>query len=348
MPLNRPLALSLVLCSSCFCFAQAGKPETQNPVTKGTLQVIKTVPSNDVARDFTMPLQCDADGNVYSKNNSDGFPSIHKISPKGERTASFVANSCSDIKVQHTGVFFVAQDGRVYQLAFPLEDKPHVLVFKDDGTCHSQIKLDTPFSFIPYQLVVFPSGNMLISGTRWRAQLKQYVPYTALFSASGTVLKDVDLDSDPEKPQGAATKAGVESEAAQRRSVSGGAMLLAADNNVYLIHKEEAPTVYAISEGGAVTRSFRVDPEASGMVAETMQIAGNRIAILFGEPKAHRALIKVVDLEGKPLAQYDAPTQNGRITLPLTLSCYSYPPETFTFLSSTQEDKVVLETVEPR
>ncbi len=209
MLLNRPLVVSLIVSTGCFCFGQTGgETEVQNPVTKGTLQIAKTVPSNDVARSFATPLQCDADGNVYSRSDSDGFPSIHKINPKGERTASFVATSCSDIKMQHTGQFFIAQDGRVYEVAFPLEDKPHVLIFKDDGTCHSKIKLDTPFSFSPYQLVVFPSGNMLIAGTRWRAQLKQYVPYTALFSSSGTVLKDVDLDSDPEKPQGAAPKAG--------------------------------------------------------------------------------------------------------------------------------------------
>jgi len=336
-----------IIATACFSFGQADhQAELPNSVTKGTLQVAKTVTSNDVAREFTMPLQCDGDGNVYSRSDSDGFPSIHKISLKGENSAAFAPSSCSDIKVQHTGEFFVAQDGHLYQVAFPVEDKPHVLIFNDDGTCHSKIKLDTPFSFIPYQLVVFPSGNMLISGTRWRAQLKQYISYTALFSSSGTVLKDVDLNSDPEKPQSATGKGDGEGE--QGGAISGGAMLLAGDNNAYLIRREATPTIYTVSEGGVVTRHFRVDPGEPDLVTAGMQITGNRIAILFGEPMAHRALIKIVDLEGKGVAQYDVPTRNGRITLPLTLACYTYPPEAFTFLSTAKDDKLALKIVEPR
>ncbi len=344
------VAIFLISLAGSLSFGQDRRErEIQNPVNKGSLQITKTVPSTDVARDFAMPLQCDADGNVYLRSDSDGFPAIHKITPKGERTATFVASSCSDIKVRHTGQSFVAPDGRVYQVAFPVDQQPYVLIFDDDGTCHSKIKLDTPFSFMPYQLVVFPSrGNMLISGTRWRPQSKQYVPYTALFSSSGTILKDVDLESDPEKPKDATGKAHPEDAPAELHSVSGGAMLLAGDNNVYLIRKEAAPTIYAISEGGSVTLSFRVDSGDPNLLADGMQITGNRIAILFGGPNGSRALIKVVDLEGKQLAQYDVPTRNGRITLPLTLACYSYPPEAFTFLSTTKDDKLVLETVEPR
>ena len=350
MILNKLLIAARIVSITCFCFGQAGNDaEIQNALTKGTLQITKTIPSVDTARDFEMPLQCDADGNVYLKSDSDGFPAIHKINPKGERTATFVASSCSDIKVQHTGTFFVAQDGQVYQLAFPLGEQPYVLVFDDDGTCHSKIKLDTPFSFAPYQLVVFPSrGNMLISGTRWRVESKTYVPYSGLFSSSGTVLKDVDLDSDLEKPQDPKKKADREDERAQLHSVSGGTMLLAGDSNVYLIRKEATPTIYAISEGGAVTRHFRVDPGEPDLVAQGMQVAGNQIAILFGEPDAKRALMNVVDLEGKEVAQYSVATRNGRITFPLAMACYSYPPETFTFLGTTQDDKLVLNTVEPR
>src|SRR6185312_13702634 len=114
-------------------------------------------------------------------------------------------------------------------------------------------------------------------------------------------------------------------------------------NNVYMVGREAAPTVYAISEGGAVVRRFRVAPETSDMVAEGMQITGNRMAVLFRELKASRALLKIVDLEGKEVAQYDVPTKNGRLTLPMTLSCYSYAPETFTFLNSTKDDKLVVE-----
>ncbi len=287
---------------------------------------------------------------MYSRSDSDGFPAIHEISPKGERKATFVPSSCSDIKVQLPGNFFVAPDGRLYQLAFPSDGmQQFVLIFDDDGTCHSKIKLDTPFHFMPYQLVTFPSGNMLISGMRWRAQLKSYVPYTALFSSSGTILKEVALESDPTKPTdgtAAGSVGGTEHE--QRSLVRGGAMLLAADGSAYLMRREAAPTVFAISEGGSVTRRFGVDSGEPDVTAVGMHIAGNRIAILFEGPNASRALIKVVDLEGKPLAQYEAPTRNGRSTLGAVFACYSYPPEDFTFLTTIEDNKAALRTVEPR
>ncbi len=350
MPLNRPLAVSLIVFTGCFAFAQAGdKTEPQNLVTKGELQITKTVPSSDIAISFVTPLQCDADGNVYSRSDSDGFPSIHKLSPKGELTASFVPSSCSDIKVQRTGEFSVAPDGRVYQLAFA-PDYPlrYVLIFDDDGTCHSKIKLDTPFSLMPYQLVTFPSGNMLISGTRWRAQMKRYARYTALFSSSGTILKEVDFESDPTAPTGEAADGSVsETEQEQNHSLARGAMLLAADNNAYLMRSGPVATIYALSEGGSVLRRFRVDSGDSDMVAVGMHIASNRIAVLFESPAASRALIKVVNLEGKQLAQYEAPTRNGRARLGAAFACYSYPPEDFTFLTNAADNKVVLRTIEP-
>ncbi len=350
MPLKGPFAISLIVFTGYFAFGQAAaRVSAKDVAASGVLQITKTVPSKDIATTFESPVQCDDDGNVYSKTDSDGFPAIHKLSPKGERTASFVPSSCSDIKVQRAGQFFVAPDGRVYQVAFPLGDKPHVLVFDDDGACDSKIKLGTPFAFMPYQLVTFPSGNMMISGARWKAQLKRSVRYTALFSSDGTILKEVDFDREPTAPtDGNGTGSVKETEQEQNHSLARGAMLLAADNNAYLMRSGPVATIYAISEGGSVVRSFRVDSEEPDVVAQGMHIAGNRIAVLFGAPHGSHVLIKVVDLEGKPLAQYEAPTQYGRSTLGAVFACYSYPPEDFTFLSTTADEKVVLKTIEPR
>jgi hypothetical protein len=343
-------SLLILVAGSLSVGQEAGKVEASNAVTNGVLEITKTVASSDTTAVFTMPLQCDADGNVYLKSDTDGFPDIHKISPKGERMASFVPTSCSDIKVHLAGEFFVASDGRVYQVAVPPDGmQPFVLVFDDDGTCHSKIKLDTPFPFKPSQLVTFPSGNMLSSGMRWRPQLKSYMFYTALFSSSGTILKDIDFESDATTATHGDSAGSVkETEQEQTHSLSRGAMLLAPDNNAYLMRSGAGATIYAISEGGSVIRSFRVDAGESDVMACGMHLAGNRIAVLFGGSNASRALIKVVDLEGKPLAQYSAPIKNGRSTLSLTFACYSYPPEAFTFLDTTKDEKLVLQTVEPR
>jgi hypothetical protein len=308
-----------------------------------------------MAEPFAMPIECDLDGNIYLKTDNDGISSIHKLTPKGERAAAFMASACPDIRVQVGGFFTVGLDNRVYQVAFP-EDEPkrYVLVFNPDGSCHSKIKLDVALWFIPYQIATYPSGTMLITGLRSSAdpEVQATWPYTALFSSSGSLLKAIDLEDDAELHKHAAAgdpKYSSPTNPSGNTAIARGVMQVARDGNVYLMRRVSPALIYGISEGGAVVRKITVDPGESDLMPSEMHIAGNRIAILFRNVRTNLTLLKVVDLEGKPIAEYAEPINNGKHILGAGFACYSYPPrDTFTFLATLEDRKLGFRIVEPQ
>jgi hypothetical protein len=336
-------------------FAQASRASKQQASSSGRqLEIVKTATTSSTQYVFEMPLKCDDAGNIYVKSREEGFSAIHKFSPAGERVASFAASTCPDIKVQIAGAFFVAPDGRVSQVVFsPNEMQPSILVFKDDGSCHSKIKLDTTFSFQPYQFVVLPSGAMLVSGLRWSAQDRAHLPYLGLFSASGSVLKEVDLadESSLEEPTvGTSPIPAARDTSSSDPTVTRGEVQLAADGIAYLMRSGSPTQIYAISQGGVVVRRFTIDPGDSRLTPAQMHVAGNRIAILFLDPKpgSKRTLLKIVDLHGNPMAEYTQIQKDGRPALLPTLACYSFPPDRFSFLATPREGKLTIEIAEPR
>jgi hypothetical protein len=302
-----------------------------------------------MAAGFEMPIVCDSKGNIFLKTEADGASAIHELNPAGERIATFTAGMCPDIKLQIAAQFAVADDGRIYQVAIPSDDsKRAVIVFNADGSCHSKIKLDTPFSFIPYQIATYRSGTMVIAGLRWTG--KTMSPYTALFSSSGTVLKSIELEDDAELENRAIEgdpKVVSATNPSGNSAVARGQMELASDGSVYLMRRVSPAVLYAISEGGAVVRRFTVDPGESDLMPSEMHIAGNRIAILFRNVRTNQTLLKVVNLEGKGVASYTEPTENGKPTLGLGFACYSFPPDKFTFLTTFDDNRIGFRIAEP-
>jgi hypothetical protein len=330
---------------------QATKPATRPAHAATNLQVTKTIKaSGDTTTVFALPILCDADSNIYMRTDSDGFPSIHKLKSNGDLAARYTASSCPEIRVQIAGQFTVAPDERVYQFVFAPDDvNRYLFVFNSDGTCHSTIKLDAQGVLTPYQIVVFPSGNMLIAGQRWSAKLKSMLPYTALFNSSGTALKEIDLDNDAQTPDAEGPRStGVPPDTNVKGAISGGSMQIGGNGNVYLMRKASPATIYAISEGGMLVRRFVVDPGDVSLMPLEMQVAGTQLAIFFRDSQAARAVIEVVDLEGHEVARYDEPPNKlGRSALGAVFACYSTNPDRFVFLTSIH-DRSGLNIVEAR
>lgn len=346
------LKCSLVLASSTL-LAQT-TAHYAKPSSSGQLGVVKTVESQETASSFEHPIECDDDGNVYLQTDADGISAIRKLSPAGERVATFTAGTCPDIKVQLGATFTVGSDSRVYQIAFP-QDEPHryVLVFDRDGSCRSKIKLDVSLRFIPYQIATYPSGTMLIAGVRSLPgkEPDAMAPYTALFSSSGDLLKTIDLESDDEHPRtdvGGNLSDAAPSNRSGSRAISRGMMQTAQDGNVYLIRHESPAVIYAISESGTVVRHFTVDPGKADLVPSEMHIASNRIALLFQNDRTHESVLWVVNLNGEPVAEYSEPLTPGKSSLGWAFVCYTYPPhDTFTFLTTLAGEKLGLRIAEP-
>jgi hypothetical protein len=348
------LRASLLLAAS-MAYGQTGGVVASPTVagSRAQLGVVKTVTTSSTEDDdFELPVNCDETGNVYMKSRSDGISAIHKYNPAGERIASFMASTCPDTKVQIAGTFFVAQDGRVSQVVFPPnEPQTSILVFEDDGSCHAKIKLDTPFSFQPYQLAVLPSGAMLISGLRWFPRGKAYLPYVSLFSASGSVLKEVDLSDESsleESVDGKTPRPVAQDKSKPDSSVTHGNMLVAADGNVYLMRSGSEAEIYAISQGGVVVRRFTIDPGDSDFTPREMHADGTRLAVLFSDSRTKRDLMKVVDLHGNLIAEYTTILRDGKPSLFPTFACYSLLGDKFTFLTISKDNKLLIEIAQPR
>ena len=73
-----------------------------------------------------------------------------------------------------------------------------------------------------------------------------------------------------------------------------------------------------------------------------MHMAGNRIATLFRNALTLEEIIKVVDLDGHDVATYEEPVINGQHALGPAFACYANNPERFTFLTTTEDNKLGL------
>jgi hypothetical protein len=300
--------------------------------------------------------ECDATGNFYLPTDS---LTISKFNAKGEQVATIKANSSSDApQVDHVGRFVAAADGEVYQLAFPWSYDRDVFLYSKDGSYKSKIKLDAGGVWSPSLFVALPSGNFLATGQKWNRTAKEYGPFTGIFSSDGSLLKELQLEDDAYINQQRSwgdsrfTLGPGQVNSSINFAISRGEMKLGDDGNVYLLRWLNPAVIYAISPGGEVVRRFTVDPDAPELTVGGMEIAGNRIAVVFRKGREGENIeqeqIKVVDLEGNKVATYGMPMVDGHVAFGITLACYTQNPEQFTFLDWTKDEKLVLKITEPQ
>lgn len=308
--------------AALICRGQSGTaPKDKNIATPKPPQlalVDSVVVKSEMAQGFVDPLKCDGDGNLYLMSAVDATSGIRKLNARGERLALFVANSASDLQVQLATYFSVAPNGDVYQLAFLRKTIDRaVLVYSKDGKYKRHIKLNVNFDWVPSEVASFPDGDVLVAGSKSDPNSDVHVklPFTALFSSSGTLRKQVALEDD-EKIQDMAVSGDSRvvppDHPFSNMAVVGGQMEAAGDGNVYLMRRMSPAIVYAVSPDGEVVKRFSVDPGNADYMPISMHIAGRRIAILFREPQTDEVSVKIVDLEGRELETYDEPKVNGR------------------------------------
>jgi hypothetical protein len=253
--------------------------------------------------------------------------------------------------------FSLGGDGSLYQLIL-LSDQidRYVFVYKPDGALKSKIKLDTKFPWVPAALAAFSSGSFLITGQEYdRDAANSMWPITAIFSADGVLLKEISLEDDEsirDMTEAGDRRVVSPQNPTSNRAISFSQMEAAADGNIYLIRWLSPAFFYAISPGGEVLRRFIVDAGDPDYRVAAMHISGNRIAVLFVHPQSRKNLIKVTDLEGRPITTY-VESDVDRMPTPQTrfgasLACYIHAQEQFVFFESGAEDKLQLVIAEPR
>jgi hypothetical protein len=79
-----------------------------------------------------------------------------------------------------------------------------------------------------------------------------------------------------------------------------------------------------------------------------MHVGGNRIAVLFRNDQTHEEILKVVDLDGRDVAAYQAPMVNGWSALGPAFVCFASNPDRFTFLTNMDDNKLGIITATPK
>jgi len=360
--LYRVLLSFAALC--VVCLAQSQSPAgDQQPTAKDSKQptplhlvtVESVTATSEVATGFA-DLVCDGDGNLFLGSESPSVPGIRKLSPKGELTALFQPNANPDVQVMGAGSFSVAEDGEVYLwVGSKNEITRYVLVFKPDGSYKTRIKLQPGFPWVPASIAVFPNGTLLMTGQEYDKDIHQAMwAFTGIFSADGTLLKEVNLEDDQAiHDMTAAHDPRVTSSRnpTSDRAVSWGRMEAARDGNIYVMRWESPAIFYAVSPGGEVVRRFTVDSGNSDFTPVEMHISGNQIAVLFVQHQSMERIMKVVDLEGHEIATYKELSADGKPkpgAIGIAFACYDSKRERFTFLATGDNEKIQLKFAEAR
>lgn len=308
---------ALLLTLNLFVVAQVKQPQiganataTGAPRPLGRSQMAKIpVPISSVAFEGNTG-RCDESGNIYvlplppgGVLGKDRIP-LQKITPEGLPAETF--------QVPLEGFMdrgiFVAGNGDVYRMGWELDTRGFfdVVKFRKGGPVQSTVRLEIERGFVPQHLAVFPSGEFLLSGTIDRA-----MPKAAVFNAGGKLIKTIYEPEDEEaRNQTVAHNPNYlfEASADQRFGVYDimGDAAVGPDGNVYLLRAAPPALVFVISPKGEVTRKFRVDPGDDSLISSSIWIHANRLAVAFqprrGMPAL--ALVKVVDLEGRPVTSH--------------------------------------------
>jgi hypothetical protein len=341
------------------------KPSTKSKSSSkqhSQLAVIETIKiPSERAEGFSTeePLRCDADGNFYLRVQEVVEPAIRRINAEGVQDVLFRPSSIPDLNVEDAAYFSVREGGDIDQLvSISNSEDSYIVTFKSDGSYKSKVKLQPGFSFIPYQLATFASGEWLVTGVRYDPEVHVKWPFTGIFSEDGTLLRQITLKDDEQIRKMAARgdpAVVLKGHNNGNREIRLGEAVAAGDGNVYVMRKLSAFTVYAISPGGDVVRQFRIDPGSLDFQPLSMQVAGNRMAVLFLNKSSFSknsnsesispkdVILKVVDLEGHELATYDVGTSD----MGIAFVCYALPDK-FTFLTKTTDNFLGFSVAEPR
>jgi hypothetical protein len=91
----------------------------------------------------------------------------------------------------------VDAQGNVYQLA-SVGMQRYVFLFDSDGDLKAKVNLDPGFEWLPGFVAPFASGALLVSGVRVHLDPGEQTtkPFTGIFSAHGTLRREVTLPDD--------------------------------------------------------------------------------------------------------------------------------------------------------
>ena len=297
--------------------------------------------ASEIGGAFMFPARCDADGNLYIRKYATDRPllgPIAKIDSEGKRVALFDPAAISQLKPDRADAFTPAPDGGLYQIASVGIARPqiYVLHFSSDGSPSTPIRLDADFQ--PFQFAAFANGNLLASGVQRDLQNRDLQKkedrgraYTAVFSADGSLLAQLSLES-PAKPASAAAKPAGKSAVSKPQAAAPTLDLSDAepgpDGNIYVLRRSSPALIYVISPAGKIVKTLKINSPAAGVMPNTFHVAANRVALSFWDDATNSQTIAVIDAQtGSRVATYSDAGGLGP-----SFACYFADEGVFTFL----------------
>ena len=295
---------------------------------------------------------CDSKGNLFAtlwKSEVGDGPADRPLlifDNAGLLKAQFSSSRKSDPGLSVHEPTALLSDGGAARLASPRwsRDAPWLTVFSAEGKLKSRVQLDPP-GFLPYQLAVFPSGELLVSGLEHvhsRLALGPCKSFTAIYDKNGHLQKrlslpeDAEIDADAERGDSRYAHGPMFGNMA----VAFGRARLGDDGNVYLMSRTSPATVYVISSSGELLRTLRIEPADHGQMPYEMRVAEGRIVVEFSlscsADHCEGWSFTVADATtGQKLSDYGDDKSLGGV-----FACYSARPERFTFLTVGDDNKL--------
>jgi hypothetical protein len=304
--------------------------------------VSATVPASGVL----LPLHCDSDENLFLRafngNGSvrPGAEPVVKIDKHALLKATFSLTASPELAGLVSGDYFPASDGELYELAWVPGKWPIYLVtFDKAGDYKSKLELGQNIS--PSQLVVFPKGEFMVSGTEPETHDAKgpKKPLTVLFDHNGKFLKNIAFEDDEHiaKAGAAGDTDYVASVNGPNRAITMGDVTIGADGNAYLMRRMNPTVIYVISPAGEVVQRLRIDPGNPEMTPHAIHAAKGRLVLMYSVAGTVK-LIVVDPGTGDVLARYDSAPDLGA-----TFACSS--EKDFVFLGNDQNTGKMTVTV---